>query len=388
MKEGEQKLQSIVIFASGSTEWIGGIYYAKNIAFQLATNHEVISAYKIYLCVPSKYSSEFDGLPDAIKIIPMRSLPGKLMGLRKLLFCITHSAKFVMYGGTKYMKIFGITRINWYPDFQAKHMPECFSQQELMKRDITCRKYAQAPEPLVLSSYDALRDFREFYSSTKSNVIVFPFVSYIEPLLKKSTPSYERNVMQKYELEGVTYACIMNQFWQHKNHITAIEALKKYYADFPNSKLIVVFTGRLSDYRNPEYVRNIEQILTASPLSKHVKLLGFIKREEQIVIMKHSEFVIQPSLFEGWGTVLEDAKVLDKTVLLSDIPVHREQRNSKCIMFDPHNPSELANLIALEEEKVHTDDIEKGIADMHKRAEEYTKSLGHFLLCGEDNKNA
>jgi len=35
---------------------------------------------------------------------------------------------------------------------------------------------------------------------------------------------------------------------------------------------------------------------------------------------------VQPSLFEGWSTVVEDARALGKPIVLSDIPVHLEQQ--------------------------------------------------------------
>lgn len=91
--------------------------------------------------------------------------------------------------------------------------------------------------------------------------------------------------------------------------------------------------------------------------------------------MKHARFIVQPSLCEGWGTVLEDAKVLDKSVLLSDIPVHREQKNEKCRLFDPHNPKELADLIAEHSGQTWEENIESGIANMYREAEEYSKAL-------------
>ena len=102
--------------------------------------------------------------------------------------------------------------------------------------------------------------------------------------------------------------------------------------------------------------------------------------------MKNAKFVIQPSLFEGWGTVVEDAKVLDKTILLSDIPVHQEQKNEKCILFDPHDPVALANLIQQESLKEHHDDIEKGIADMYLRAKEYSEGFEQLLKDLEKRK--
>ena len=55
--------------------------------------------------------------------------------------------------------------------------------------------------------------------------------------------------------------------------------------------------------------------------------------------------VLQPSLFEGWSTSVEEAKSLGKPVLLSDIEVHREQVLSPESFFQPHDVTGLANLI-------------------------------------------
>ena len=376
-------MRNIVICASGSSNWIGGIYYARNIAFQLAVNEKISSACRIYLYVAREYAGEFDDLPPSVKVVPVKQLPGKLGSLQKLLFCVVHRAKYVLYRGSKFLRLFGSKRVNWIPDFQEKYLPEYFSAQEVQARDKSHKSDAVSSEPLVLSSVTALKDFQKFYGQEKKNVIVMPFVSYIEPIIRNSTPADDSRIIQKHGLEGLRYACVMNQFWQHKNHTVVIEALRLYYHAHQDSKLVVVFTGKLSDYRNSDYISSIEAALKAEPLSDHINLLGFISREEQIIIMKHSEFVIQPSLFEGWGTVVEDAKVLDKTILLSDIPVHREQKNSKCIMFNPHDPQELADLIASETLTAHNDDPEKGIADMYTRAKEYTGSFADFLLEGK-----
>lgn len=106
-----------------------------------------------------------------------------------------------------------------------------------------------------------------------------------------------------------------------------------------------------------------------------IRLLGFVERTEQLCIMKEAEFIVQPSLCEGWGTVLEDAKVLDKTVLLSDIPVHREQKNEKCVLFDPQSPEDLADRIAELCGRTREEDMERGIVRMYCEAKEYAKSL-------------
>jgi hypothetical protein len=50
--------------------------------------------------------------------------------------------------------------------------------------------------------------------------------------------------------------------------------------------------------------------------------VGFIDRAEQTMLLKNAISIVQPSLFEGWSTVVEDAKALNQYMILSDIPVN------------------------------------------------------------------
>src|SRR5690606_13213676 len=60
-------------------------------------------------------------------------------------------------------------------------------------------------------------------------------------------------------------------------------------------------------------------------LVDRVKLLGLVPRDKQVAIFRHATLVVQPSLFEGWSTVVEDVKALGRPILASDLDVHREQ---------------------------------------------------------------
>jgi glycosyltransferase involved in cell wall biosynthesis len=57
--------------------------------------------------------------------------------------------------------------------------------------------------------------------------------------------------------------------------------------------------------------------------------------------MKNAQAVIQPSLFEGWSTVVEDAKALNQTLIVSNIAVHKEQLRDKGYFFAPNDYHEL-----------------------------------------------
>ena len=68
-------------------------------------------------------------------------------------------------------------------------------------------------------------------------------------------------------------------------------------------------------------------------------------RLDQIQLLRCADAVLQPSLFEGWSTVVEDARALGKRIFLSDIPVHREQNPPGAVYFDPNEPADLAAAI-------------------------------------------
>src|SRR5690606_16162197 len=65
----------------------------------------------------------------------------------------------------------------------------------------------------------------------------------------------------------------------------------------------------------------------------------------QLCLMKHSISILQPSLFEGWSTTVEDAKQLNVRIILSDISVHKEQNPQNGFFFNRLDPKDLADKI-------------------------------------------
>jgi hypothetical protein len=61
--------------------------------------------------------------------------------------------------------------------------------------------------------------------------------------------------------------------------------------------------------------------------------------------MYYSVAVINPSKSEGWGNSAEQANLIGKKVLLSDIPVHIEQKKKNYFYFSKDDPISLLNLM-------------------------------------------
>lgn len=228
----------------------------------------------------------------------------------------------------------------WIYDFQHKYLPNLFTQSDIEFRDRGFAQIAEVSSRVVLSSRTAASDFQKFFPDSNCQTEVLQF--------RTSLPAswYTLDavaVQQKYHLPD-RFFLISNQFWQHKNHLVVLEALKILQASsiYP----VVVCTGHIYDYRKPDYIDIVLQNLSTYGLANQVYLLGLIPRIDQIQLMRRSLAVIQPSLFEGWSTVVEDARCLGKKMILSDLLVHLEQNPQGSGFFERHSPQQLADLIA------------------------------------------
>ncbi len=103
-----------------------------------------------------------------------------------------------------------------------------------------------------------------------------------------------------------------------------------------------VCTGTDLQTATDEYSRELLLLIETLSLGRHLRLLGVLPRSDQIEVMRHSCAIIQPSLFEGWSTVVEDARAIGRPIIASDIPVHREQLGENATYFAPHDAKSLA----------------------------------------------
>ena len=134
---------------------------------------------------------------------------------------------------------------------------------------------------------------------------------------------------------------IPNQFWEHKNHLFLFKVIKS----LKNSNYLFIFSGELSDYRNQHHVRKILFFIKKNKLDNKILILNNIKYNEVISLMINSIAVINPSLYEGWSTTVEEAKIYMKRLIISNIDVHKEQVSRNSFFFDLDNPKSLLNKI-------------------------------------------
>ncbi|MCR4754918.1 MAG: glycosyltransferase [Lachnospiraceae bacterium] len=375
----------LLINATGSSNWIGGLYHKKNILFSLLSNEWIRENCRIVLVTNPENRDVFADFGDKVKIKTITYKNVRIQKIKIALLMVLYGCDYVFPNiDSRICTKLHATGINWMPDYQHYYYPEYFTESDIQDRKQADIAAVESGYPLVLSSHACLDDFRKYVSKTKENVFVVPFVSYIEKEVRALTDEYVRKVCEKYGTDPGGYIMVANQFWKHKNHTVVFEAIKT-IAGKTAGDIKVLFTGKVDDYRDSDYADRMKQYLSDPTISDSCICSGFIDRKEQLALMKGARFLIQPSMFEGWGTVLEDAKVLDKTVILSDIPVHREQMHDKSIIFKPDDPDELAKLIIdnWSTQETNTDDISRGIDRMRREAKEYSMGMEELLKYAE-----
>lgn len=229
--------------------------------------------------------------------------------------------------------------VAWFPDLQHKFYPKYFSAINLFLREKRLRLILKNSNLLVVSSNNVANHFKQFYEIPRSlNIKVLQFVSVIE------TVDFDNfNLLKvKYKIPD-NYFIVSNQFYEHKNHEVVIEAIGEIVKNKKN--ICIVFTGKFDDYRNPEFIKRLKIKIEHYGVENNIRILGVIPRADQLCLIKHSISVVQPSFFEGWSTVIEDAKSLNIPVICSDIDVHREQLGEQGIYFNPKDINELALIL-------------------------------------------
>lgn len=226
----------------------------------------------------------------------------------------------------------------WIPDFQHRALPQLFTPQALAVRDRDYAKLCRLPDLLVLSSESAGTDALAMEGCRPERIRVLRFPSPENP---PPLEAAELEALRALHGLPVRYLHLPNQFWRHKNHRTAFRALREALALEPS--LTLACTGNLDADKDPDYAREIEVELEG--LGPAVRRLGVVPYREMLGIMQGAVAVLQPSRFEGWSTSVEEARQMRKRLLLSDLPVHREQDVPGAHYFAPEDASGLAGLL-------------------------------------------
>jgi glycosyltransferase involved in cell wall biosynthesis len=310
-------------------KWIGGRYYLQHLVRAVAAlppDERVAFADVWWLSAPDDdpFAEVRDLLARRVVVAPPAGWLGRVGRKIRRMMNGTRDARDLFTGIDVLFPIVpaansGVPLLFWMPDFQPWRMPELFSDELRAWYAHHYGSNGEVAARIVVSSNDGLRDLERYFPQFRDKARVLHFCSIPTPEWWERDPAA---VAREYKLPE-KFFLLANQFSHHKNHVVVFDAVRILRAR--GVPVVVACTGSTFGFRGNDYLERIQSFLARHDLGDAIRILDLIPRRDQVALMRRAIAMLQPSAFEGWSTVVEDAKSLGKPIIVSDIAVHREQ---------------------------------------------------------------
>ena len=202
-----------------------------------------------------------------------------------------------------------------------------FANRTYLERERYVQDEINKSDYIFVSSEQVKKEFKQYYKNIKNIIPLIIPLKIEKPYLKKK--------------EDLFY--FHRNFGSIKITFFLIKVAKNLKEKNINIKF--VFCGKTTDYRNKLHFNNIKNEIYKNELEDYIKILGEVSKTKLLQLQKDCMAMINCSLYEGWSTVNEEAKKLNKFIFLSKINGHYEQNNPGSIYFSLKDPNDLTKNI-------------------------------------------
>lgn len=338
----------------GRGGWTGGYQYLKNTLHLIAARlADRVEAHVLLSPDEAKqWGAELAGLVDGRLIVdPAVAGVGRGRSLARALatgidtpllrLLQKHRIDVTFENATFYGWRFPLPVIAWMPDFQHRHMPEMFGRLGRLRREAGFALQIASHRTPMVSSRTALADLERFHPSAKGRGRMVRFAIDLDV----SAHLGRGEEMRAAHALPERFFYLPNQFWRHKNHATMIGALAWLKAEGRLDEIPpIVLTGQTKDPRHPTHFEDLTASVAAAGVGDHFRYLGLVPYDHVLALNASCSAMINPSLFEGWSTPIEEAKAFATPLILSDLAIHREQA-PEARFFDPRSAQAAAEAL-------------------------------------------
>jgi len=209
-------------------------------------------------------------------------------------------------------------------DIIQRYVPESVPTGNEFKNMIV-ESYRRADHLFALS-IPAMNDCIQYSNINKEKLSVLPLM-YDYVTVRQDT-SYETGKL--YKLQQKKYFVWSSNISPHKNHITALIALANYYDHGGTMDCVITGFGtknlnpkyaRESSFPGNEHVNKVHYIFNKYPsLSKHLKFMGNMKKDEYLDVLHNAAFFFHPGYADNGNMGFFDAACLGVPTLSNKYP--------------------------------------------------------------------
>lgn len=223
-------------------------------------------------------------------------------------------------------------------DFQHKYYPEFFTEQEIERRNTEFALMLEQAQTIIVNAKAVRDDIDKFIGVTNARIVTLPFCPFLNlDFFKNEIDLTQYNLPKNYFM-------ISNQFWKHKDHVTAFKALRLFLDKIDYKEVCLVCTGHTQDSRFPDYFESLQSLILDLHLTENILILGYIPKLDQLQILKNCIGIIQSTLFEGGpgGGAVYESVAYGIPSIVSDIAVNKELDDETVIFFETGSVEDLA----------------------------------------------
>lgn len=367
--------------------WLGGYNYFKNFLYLIKLNEE--NQIEPVIFTDNKANFLEDTFFHNIEIVENKRLFSKNSYIR-----ILNKIIIIIFGKNLFLDNFfkkhnivaishsmflgkesSIKSFPWFPDFQEIHFPNNFSLKNIIFRRLNIILSEIHSTKIIVSSKSVQSDLLKINKKAykKSHVIKHNFN--IVKFNKIKSIDY---LNKKFKIKK-KFFFLPNQYWIHKNHIVVLKAIKL-IKNMTNIQ--IVSTGLQDDHRHPDHIKKILRFINQNNIKDNYIMLGIVNSSDLMSLMYHSIGIINPSKSEGWGNSIDQAKIMEKKIILSDIPVHKEQKSKNLFYFNSDNYKRLSSILLdiNNKENKKTNFIKYNLNQNHINNSLYIKKYQEFII--------
>jgi len=217
-------------------------------------------------------------------------------------------------------------------DFQDLVYPQFFDADERRRRIGFRADLRRADRVVAISEATKVMAVERVHVKTERITVLPPIAGGLRAPLD---PREALNRLDDLDLHRVEFAVYPANFWPHKNHELLLAATARIVREEP--EFLLVLCGALDERR--EKLRGRIESLGLAP---NVRLLPYLEDADTTALLEGAEFLVFPSLFEGFGLPVLEAMALGTPVACSDLPALLEVARDAALFFDADDEAGLA----------------------------------------------
>jgi glycosyltransferase involved in cell wall biosynthesis len=239
------------------------------------------------------------------------------------------------FPGYIFPDVYPLRHVLMVPDIQHEFFPEFFSEQALEERRRLYGDSIRRADHICAISEFTRQTLIDRLGVAPDKITAIPLAA--DPIFNTDAdPQADAATLRKYGLQPGSYLFFPAHTWHHKNHRTAIDALRILREKYGLTPTLVCTGGAR------EAQPALEQQIAEYGLQHQVRFLGYCPHDDLPALYRGAACLIFASLFEGFGMPVLEAMACGCPVICSNTSSLPEIAGDAALLVDPFDSAAFA----------------------------------------------